>query len=62
MVVTETVIEVKVGATTIPVLTIEHNVLGPSDTQPSPSSPEFTVIPTPIEIDGIKFWIEWRAL
>lgn len=57
---TETVIEVKVGTQVIPILSIEYNLVGPSDTQPNPSSPEFTVIPTPIEINGIKYWIEWK--
>ena len=59
---TKSVIEVQVGTQTITVLSIEYNYLGPSDTQPDPSSPEFTVISTPIEIDGIKLWIEWKPV
>lgn len=60
--VTEKIISVKIGAQTMDLLSIEWQLIGPKDAQPEPSTPESTVISTPIEIDGVKFWIEWRPL
>lgn len=57
----EAVIEVTIGTQTVPLLSVEYNLVGPSDTEPTPTT-GFTVLPTPIEIDGIKMWVEYRIV
>lgn len=59
---TEAVIEIKVGSQKVTVLSVEYQLANggtPSDTEPTPTA-GFTVISTPIEIDGLKLWIEYR--
>lgn len=57
----EIVLELTVGSQTIPILSIEYNILGPSDTEPTPTT-GFTLLPTPIQLDSIKYWVEYRIV
>ena len=61
---TESVIEITVGGQTITVLSVEYQLANGgahSDIPPAPTA-GFTVLPDPIEIDGIRLWVEYRVI
>lgn len=57
----EAVIEITIGSQKVTLLSVEYSIVGPCDTAPTPTT-GFTVLPTPIQIDGIKYWIEYRVI
>lgn len=59
----ESVIEITIGTQTVTLLSVEYQVTTPpfSDTEPTPTA-GYTVLPTPIELDGIKLWVEYRVV